>query len=164
MVFASASVGLRQSATGACGLAYRLGCCSPVGSVQHRPTRQRRPAPQLACHWHALAPRHAVLEWMWGRATRSGEGAVLPNSSSQPAKKRCWFDAMGIFWSRNGRKIPRKASTIIPSLAKKALPFLNDLFTASLDDLHNIPQGAFRNAGVVWENSKIRWAVDSITS
>ena len=35
---------------------------------------------QLAAerHWRSLAPRHAVLEWMWKNASERGEGAVLP--------------------------------------------------------------------------------------
>ena len=51
-----------------------------------------------------LNPRHAVLEWMWKRRTGSGGGAVLPNSSSQPEKQRCWFGAMGNYPGQNGRK------------------------------------------------------------
>ena len=37
---------------------------------------------QLAAerHWRSLAPRHAVLEWMWGSAARSREEPVLPGS------------------------------------------------------------------------------------
>ena len=74
---------------------------------------------------------------------------MLPDFSSRAAKVGCWFGAMGIFWHRNGRKIPRKVSTIVPCLAKEAFPFLNDLFAAGLDDLRDILQSAFRDAGIV---------------
>ena len=48
-----------------------------------------RPAPTEAgaetgaaeCHRHALAPRHAVLEWMWEDAPGSERGPALPGSS-----------------------------------------------------------------------------------
>ena len=36
------------------------------------------------CHWHALAPRHAVLEWMWENAEGSGEGRCHPVPSASP--------------------------------------------------------------------------------
>ena len=36
-----------------------------------------------------LNPRHAVLEWMWEEAPRSGEGAVLGGSRRKSEKERC---------------------------------------------------------------------------
>ena len=44
---------------------------------------------QLAAerHWRSLAPRHAVLEWMWGgRSRQRGSGKVA--QFSQPSHKR----------------------------------------------------------------------------
>ena len=44
---------------------------------------------QLAAerHWRSLAPRHAVLEWMWESAPGSGEGPVSPGSRRKPQKR-----------------------------------------------------------------------------
>ena len=56
---------------------------------------------------------------------------------------------MGAKIGKTRRKIPGKASTIKPCLAKETVPLLDDFLTAGLDDLHDIPQGAFRDAGVV---------------
>ena len=58
---------------------------------------------QLAAerHWRSLAPRHAVLEWMWGRAAGSGEGPVLPGSPEQVPKEWCWFGAHTRFCSHS---------------------------------------------------------------
>ena len=52
---------------------------------------------QLAAerHWRSLAPRHAVLEWMWEQITRSREGPVSPNSRRKSQRRRCWFGATG---------------------------------------------------------------------
>ena len=50
---------------------------------------------QLAAerHWRSLAPRHAVLEWMWEQATGSGVRPVSPGSCRKSQNGRCWFGA-----------------------------------------------------------------------
>ena len=55
---------------------------------------------QLAAerHWRSLAPRHAVLEWMWESAPGSGRGPVSPGSCRKPERGRCWFGAASYFW------------------------------------------------------------------
>ena len=70
------------------GLACRLGCCSPVGSAQHRPGREPRPvrggAPLGTRFWSGCG----------NSAQRAGEGqgcAVLPAKSQNG---RCWFGAV----------------------------------------------------------------------
>ena len=68
-------------------LVCRLGCCSPVGSAQHRPRREPRPARQR--HRHALPLRHTVLEWMWERTRESWGGPVLPGSCRKSQGERC---------------------------------------------------------------------------
>ena len=63
-----------------------------------------------------LNPRHAVLEWMWKRRTGSGGGAVLPNSSSQPEKQRCWFGAFRFSRSKTRIESPLEISLRMSSL------------------------------------------------
>ena len=75
------------------GLACRLGCCSLVGSAQHRPGREPRPARQSATG--ARSP-HGTRFWSGcgNSAQRAGEGqgcAVLPAKSQNG---RCWFGAV----------------------------------------------------------------------
>ena len=55
---------------------------------------------QLAAerHWRSLPPRHAVLEWMWGRAAGSGGAPVSPGSRRKPERGRCWFGAAREIW------------------------------------------------------------------
>ena len=50
--------------------------------------------------------------------------------------------------AKKGRS-PRKASTIVPNLSKEAFPFPDHLIAAGLDDLRDILQSAFRDAGIV---------------
>ena len=70
---------------------------------------------QLAAerHWRSLAPRHAVLEWMWGDAAGSGGAARLRSSPSQVTKERCWFGAVSSFWRRIVYRLP-----LLPSKEK----------------------------------------------
>ena len=52
------------------GLGCRLGCCSPVGSAQHRPRREPRPAQQSATGTHSpLGTR------FWSGCGRTHQGA-----------------------------------------------------------------------------------------
>ena len=75
------------------GLACRLGCCSLVGSAQHRPGREPRPARRSA-----TGARSPLGTRFWSgcgnSAQRAGEGqgcAVLPAKSQNG---RCWFGAV----------------------------------------------------------------------
>ena len=49
------------------------------------------------CHWRSLAPRHAVLEWMWENTLGSGRGAMFPGPSRKPERGWCWFGAAKFF-------------------------------------------------------------------
>ena len=86
------------------GLACRLGCCSPVGSSQHRPGREPRPvrggAPLALAHpsargfgvdvetAHRERGRDKVAPfWMWKQRTESGGGTRLRRSTSQVTKR-----------------------------------------------------------------------------
>ena len=73
---------------------------------------------QLAAerHWRSLAPRHAVLEWMWESAPGSGKRPMSPGSRRKPQKGRCWFGAASYFWRRIC------ASTTTSSFERKAPP------------------------------------------
>ena len=64
-------------------------------------------------HWRSLAPRHAVLEWMWEQTTRSGRGPVSPGSCRKPERGRCWFGAASSFWRRIVYRLP-----LLPSKEK----------------------------------------------
>ena len=59
-----------------------------------------------------LNPRHAVLEWMWENAARSGGGAMFPGSRRKSQNRRCWFGAVGKFCGQEagkmGGKFPEK--------------------------------------------------------
>ena len=70
---------------------------------------------QLAAerHWRSLAPRHAVLEWMWENAPRSGKRPMSPGSRRKPQKGRCWFGAASYFWRRIVYRLP-----LLPSKEK----------------------------------------------
>ena len=70
---------------------------------------------QLAAerHWRSLAPRHAVLEWMWENTTGSKRGPVLPDSSHKSQNEWCWFGAVSSFWRRIVYRLP-----LLPSKEK----------------------------------------------
>ena len=93
-----------------------------------------------------LNPRHAVLEWMWENAARSGGGAMFPRFPPQVTKQAvlvwCCGEILRAGSRENGRKIPGKTLAIIPCLSKEVAPLLDDLCTAGFDDFHDIPQGA----------------------
>src|SRR5699024_10643807 len=55
-------------------------------------------------HWRSLAPRHAVLEWMWESALGNGEGPVSPGSRRKSQNRRCWFGAAGNFAAQTKQK------------------------------------------------------------
>ena len=64
-------------------------------------------------HWRSLAPRHAVLEWMWESAPGSGKRPVSPGSCRKPERGRCWFGAASYFWRRIVYRLP-----LLPSKEK----------------------------------------------
>ena len=70
---------------------------------------------QLAAerHWRSLAPRHAVLEWMWENTTGSKRGPVLPDSSHKSQNEWCWFGAVSSFRRRIVYRLP-----LLPSKEK----------------------------------------------
>ena len=70
---------------------------------------------QLAAerHWRSLAPRHAVLEWMWESAPGSGKRPMSSGSRRKPQKGRCWFGAASSFWRRIVYRLP-----LLPSKEK----------------------------------------------
>ena len=55
-----------------------------------------------------LNPRHAVLEWMWENASKSGKWTVLPSSPGQVTNERCWFGAGRKFSEPKQAKKSRK--------------------------------------------------------
>ncbi len=114
LVSAAASVGSRQSATGArsphdthCAGAQPCLVAESLCAL----TKNREASTMLASlflagaeglslagrlgrfaaerHWRSLTPRHAVLEWMWEQTTRSGRGPVSPGSCRKPERGRC---------------------------------------------------------------------------
>ena len=70
---------------------------------------------QLAAerHWRSLAPRHAVLEWMWESAPGSGKRPMSSGSCRKPERGRCWFGAASYFWRRIVYRLP-----LLPSKEK----------------------------------------------
>ncbi len=70
---------------------------------------------QLAAerHWRSLAPRHAVLEWMWESAPGSGKRPMSSGSCRKPERGRCWFGAVSSFWRRIVYRLP-----LLPSKEK----------------------------------------------
>lgn len=120
--------------------------------VELKEKRLRKSLSEAKNHWQGQKdsnPRHAVLEWMWENALGSRGGAVFPGFSSKSVRGWCWFGAMEIFRGPQKAENPRKALTIVPDLSKEICPFPDNLIAAGLDDLHDIPQGALRDAGVV---------------
>ena len=84
-------------------LACRLGCCSLVGSAQHRPRREPRPV-------RSRAPLALAHPWARGfgvdvgESTRErGRGGVA-RFLLQDENGRCWFGATGNFRGQNKRK------------------------------------------------------------
>ena len=66
-------------------LACRLGCCSPVGSAQHRPRREPRPAQQSATGTHS--PLGTRFWSGCGRAhQRAGNGRCCPVPPASPGE------------------------------------------------------------------------------
>ena len=84
-------------------LACRLGCCSLVGSAQHRPRREPRPvrsrAPLALAHPSARGFGVDVEE----RKRERGRGGVA-RFLLQDENVRCWFGATGNFRGQNRRK------------------------------------------------------------
>ena len=64
-------------------------------------------------HWRSLAPRHAVLEWMWESAPGSGKRPMSSGSCRKPERGRCWFGAASYFWRRIVYRLP-----LLPSKEK----------------------------------------------
>ena len=64
-------------------------------------------------HWRSLAPRHAVLEWMWESAPGSGKRPMSSGSCRKPERGRCWFGAVSSFWRRIVYRLP-----LLPSKEK----------------------------------------------
>ena len=88
----------------------------PCTTCKKKPGRNTVFPPGLWQGQKDLNPRHAVLEWMWKRRTGSGGGAVLPNSSSQPEKQRCWFGAFRFSRSKTRIESPLEISLRMSSL------------------------------------------------
>ena len=57
-------------------------------------------------HWRSLAPRHAVLEWMWESAPGSGKRPMSSGSLRKSQRGRCWFGAVSSFWRRIVYRLP----------------------------------------------------------
>ena len=118
-------------------LGCRLGCCSPVGSAQHRPKRQLRPVRSRAPP-ATSAPRHAVLEWMWEDAPGSGERPVFPGSPEQVPKEWCWFGASRDFRKRKDivfdMLLVITSLSLISSFSKFTLPLQLKLYRAIESD------------------------------
>ena len=70
---------------------------------------------QLAAerHWRSLAPRHAVLEWMWESAPGRGKRPMSSGSHRKSQRGRCWFGAASYFWRRIVYRLP-----LLPSKEK----------------------------------------------
>ena len=64
-------------------------------------------------HWRSLAPRHAVLEWMWESAPGSGKRPMSSGSLRKSQRGRCWFGAVSSFWRRIVYRLP-----LLPSKEK----------------------------------------------
>ena len=64
-------------------------------------------------HWRSLAPRHAVLEWMWESAPGSGKRPMSSGSLRKSQRGRCWFGAASYFWRRIVYRLP-----LLPSKEK----------------------------------------------
>ncbi len=98
-----------------------------MGTVVGRCERMEKPGNRaeglsLACrlgrfaterHWRSLAPRHAVLEWMWESAPGSGKRPMSSGSLRKSQRGRCWFGAASSFWRRIVYRLP-----LLPSKEK----------------------------------------------
>ncbi len=73
---------------------------------------------QLAAerHWRSLAPRHAVLEWMWEQTTRSGRGLGVTRFPPQAPERAV------LVWCRELFLEKDCASTTTSSFERKAPP------------------------------------------
>ena len=78
-------------------LACRLGCCSPVGSVQHRPRREPRPAPRQSATG-ARSPLDTL------RAPR-----LRPQSLRKKRDKQTLVSLFCVFFPKMMRSAKRKA-------------------------------------------------------